>query len=414
MSSAYAIAGVTAVLQGIVEQGLVDHGTNTALGSDATVSAVSPDRVTNDPGLNLFFYQATPNSAWRNECLPVRNSRSERLTNQPLALDLHYLISVNAETDLFSEILLGSVMQTLHEKPFFDRNEIRNLLSPPPLPEVDPILNMLDAAGLADQIEQIQVTPEYLSNEDMSKLWSAVQSNYRPSAAYVTTVVLIEAKRPEISSLPVLRQEISVRPDLIPPTPSLLTVEYPNKQPVVRLSETVVITGYNLNGLNSRAQLLMQSEGIVVDIPISTIESAQRVEFEMPDDTSQLRVGTYQLSLNMDNDDGNSIKSNTLPLTIAPEFSAFNAIRNLDDSVSVSLIIAPEIHDNQSVSLILGQAERPVEEFSGSTNNAEFEFPTIEAGSYWARIRVDGIDSVLIDRSVVPPQFVASQQVVVP
>ena len=414
MSTAYAIAGVTAVLQGIIEQGVTDHGVNTAIGADVTVSAVPPDRVSEEPGLNLFFYQVTPNQGWRNKCLPSRNARSERLTNQPLALDLHYLISANGTSDLFSEILLGSAMQTLHERPFFDRNEVRDLLRPPPLPDVDPILNALDASGLAEQLEQIKVTPEYLSNEDMSKLWSAVQSNYRSSMAYVATVVLIEAEEPARSPLPVLTRGITVRPDLIPPTPTILTIEYFDQQTVAHLGETVVVSGYHLNGPNVRVQLLQQSEELVADFPTSGTATNERIEFTMPVDATIWRSGVYQLSLTMDDNDGNPIESNRVPLIIAPQFSDFSATRNADNSVTITVTVNPEIHDNQSMSFILGQTQQHSEEFTGQTSNASFEFPILPAGDYWARVRVDGIDSILINRGATPPAFHLDQEVTVP
>lgn len=414
MSSAYAIAGVTAVLQGIIERGVVAHGVSTVIGDDVVVSAVSPDRVSEEPGLNLFFYQVTPNMGWRNECLPSRNTRSERITNQPLALDIHYLISANGTGDLFSEILLGSAMQSLHETPFLGRNDVRNFLSPPPLPEVDEILNALDASGVADQLEQIKVTPEYLSNEDMSKLWSAFQSNYRPSAAYVATVVLIEAEQPTRSPLPVLTRGIAVRPDVIPPTPTISTIEYLEQQNVARLGEEVIINGHHLDGPNVRVQLFMQSETLIADFPITGDATNQRITFNLPVDTTTWRSGVYQLSLIMDDESGNAIESNRVSLTIAPQFSGFNATRNGDDSVTVGLTVSPEVHDNQTVSLILGHTQQFSEDFSGQTGTVSFEFPVLPADDYWARIRVDGIDSVLINRGVTPPAFHADQEVAVP
>lgn len=416
MSSAYAIAGATAVLQGIIERGVAAHGVGTAIGDDIVVSALSPDRVNGgEPGLNLFFYQATPNTGWRNEYLPSRNARAEKMTNQPLALNLHYLISANGTSDLYSEILLGSVMQTLHETPFFGRNEVRSLLSPPPLPDVDEILNALDTSGLADQLEQIKITPEYLSNEDMSKLWSAVQSNYRPSVAYVATVVLIEAERPTRSPLPVLTRGIAVRPDLIPPTPTISMIEYVEEQNVARLGEEgIAINGYHIDGPNVRVQLLMQSEALIADFPINEEDATnQRITFNMPIDATTWRCGIYQLNLIMDNDDGNAIESNRVPLIIAPQFSGFNATRNVDDSVTVDLTVSPEVHDNQTVSLILGQTQQFSEAFDGQTSNVRFVFPILPAANYWARIRVDGIDSILINRGVTPPAFHADQQVTV-
>ena len=43
-----------------------------------------------------------------------------------------------------------------------------------------------------------------MSSDEMSKLWSAIQSHYRPSAAYHVSVVLIEGNGPRVSPLPVL------------------------------------------------------------------------------------------------------------------------------------------------------------------------------------------------------------------
>ena len=411
MSTAYAIAGVSAVLQGLLTQGLSDHGVSTAIGVDVDVSALPPDQVDADSRLNVFLYQVTPNLGWRNEGLPSRNVRSERVSNQPMALNLHYLISAHGSDDLFSEILLGSAMQTLHEKPFFDRDAVRALLTPG---DSDPLLKALSDAGLAEQFEQIRITPEYLSSEDMSKLWSAVQSNYRSSTTYMATVVLIEAEQPSVTALPVLMRGITARPSLVPPTPILMTVEYPSQQISAHLGETIVITGFNLNGPNVRAKLQMLSAEQVDDFPLLNAND-ERVEFVLPNDAVVWRAGVYELSLTMDNDDGDPIESNHLTLTIAPRFSGFSAIRNTDDTISVDITINPQVHETQSVSMILGQTQQIAKALTVPvTGDLSFVFPDIPSGNYWARVRVDGIDSLLIDRSATPPEFFSSQEVAVP
>ena len=440
MSTAYAIAAVSYVLQDTLTQGLIDHAVDTALGVNVAVNVKSPDQVDANTQINIFLYQVTPNLGWRNECLPSRNARSERLTNQPLAIDLHYLISVHGSSDLFSEILLGSAMQTLHEKPFFDREAVRDLL---PTPDADPLLNALGNAGIADQLEQITLTPEYLSNEDMSKLWSALQSNYRSSATYVATVVLIKAEKPSVSALPVLTRGITTRPNLLPPTPTLMSVEYTNQQIAAHLSnplpdppETVTINGYNLlgtdgefhtageviaAGLTINARLQMLSAEQVLDIPLLTSSTHEQVVFALPNDPTLLRAGMYSLSLVMNNLAGdNPTESNQLPLTIAPRFSGFTASRDIvDNTLSVDIVINPEVHAEQKISFIIGQNEKFSDDIvlgPGvlTTEDMHFEFPNIPSGNYWARVRVDGIDSLLIDRSKTPPEFVATQQVTVP
>ena len=52
--------------------------------------------------VNLFLHQVTHNPAWRNVDLPsLAADGKTRLTNPPLALDLHYLLTVYA-TDLLA------------------------------------------------------------------------------------------------------------------------------------------------------------------------------------------------------------------------------------------------------------------------------------------------------------------------
>src|ERR1043165_6593396 len=97
MSSALAIASVTAVLRDLLNNGLIDSNISSGIGN-VIVWTLSPDRIditSNDQQsqLNLFLYQVTPNAAWRNAGLPARNANGERISNPPLALNLHCLLT---------------------------------------------------------------------------------------------------------------------------------------------------------------------------------------------------------------------------------------------------------------------------------------------------------------------------------
>src|SRR4030095_303497 len=147
-----------------------------------------------------------PNEGRRHERVPSRDGAGRtRLSNPPLALDLHYLLSAYGSEDLHADILLGYAMQLLHETPVLGRSAITTALTPPPPlgTALPPALQALAECGLADQLEQIKITPEYLNTEEVSKLWTAVQSHYRPTAAYLATVVLIESTLPARAPLPV-------------------------------------------------------------------------------------------------------------------------------------------------------------------------------------------------------------------
>ena len=134
MSSALAIASVTAVLKNLLDNGMIDDHVVGTVGN-VTVTARAPDLIelkdSAPSQLNLFLYQVTPNQGWRNVGMPARNADGDRLTNPPLALDLHYLLTAYAAQDLHSEILLGYGMQLLHETPVFPEHGIRRALGVP-------------------------------------------------------------------------------------------------------------------------------------------------------------------------------------------------------------------------------------------------------------------------------------------
>ena len=100
MSSPLAIGAVSAVLRNLLDNGLIEAGP--AVGGTVNVSAVAPTRSTSTSlrssrDSTCSCYQVTPNPGWRNRALPSRAASSgERLTNAPLALDLHYLLTAYA------------------------------------------------------------------------------------------------------------------------------------------------------------------------------------------------------------------------------------------------------------------------------------------------------------------------------
>src|ERR1051325_1430278 len=112
MSSPLAIAGVTAAIKDLLNDGLLNQDLSAA--GSFTVTSLPPDRIATgeaEPNqLNVFLYQGTPNLGWRNAVLPSRDGGGARLTNAPLALDLHYLITAYGAEDLTAEILLGYAM----------------------------------------------------------------------------------------------------------------------------------------------------------------------------------------------------------------------------------------------------------------------------------------------------------------
>ncbi len=199
MDSALTIASVTAVLKSRIEDGLADRGVSASIGADATVSALAPDRIPvgeeERPRVNLFLYQVTPNSGLRAKG-GQSNGGDGRQPNNALALDLHYLLSAYGAQDFQAEILLGYALQLLHGTPVVKSEAIRTALAAQSSTEdgrvVSPSVAALRASGLPDLIDEVVITPQFLDTESLSRLWSALQTHLRPSAAYRVSLVLIE------------------------------------------------------------------------------------------------------------------------------------------------------------------------------------------------------------------------------
>ena len=429
MSTALAIAGVTAVLRDLLNDGLVNHNISGALGSSVTVSVTAPDRVVPVSGteasqINLFLYLVTPNQGWRNDSLPSRDSSGRlRLTNAPLALDLHYLLSVYSGGDLHAEILLGYAMQLLHEMPVLTRDAIRTALNPSPdvgtaLP---PALRALVDSGLEDQVELIKLTPQYLNTEEMSKLWTAMQSHFRPTAAYTASVVLIEATQPARSPLPVLSRGpidpvsgrdrgVVVNPGLVPSVPMLTAIVPPLHQPVARILDTLDLQGNNLDGATRQVRLVndrFEIDTTIAALPPPATGADTLVQVTLASGLSAtLPVGVYGVSATLVvSGETDPRETNRLTMVLAPQMTNLPLnVNRVGGTASFTVNFRPALRAGQTAVLVLGQDEYlPQPPAAFPATHLDFVIPNAPVASLLARLRIDGIDSPIIDLSADPP-----------
>lgn len=434
MTTAFGIAAVTAVVRDLLDEGIVSHNLSGLLGSTVSVSVLPPDRVVPASGaepsqLNLFLHRVSPNQGWRNEGLPSRDPSGRRVAGPPLAIDLHYLLSAYAGDDLHAEILLGHAMQWLHESPVLTRDAIRAALTPSPPPGT-PLERALQDSGLADQIEMIKITPEYLDTEEMSKLWTATQSHLRPTAAYVATVVLIESIAPVRSPLPVLSRGpvdtitgrdrgVVVTPDLEPPLPTLETIAPAGGQPVARLGETIDLGGHHLDGTMRTVLLGNDRFGIEESVAALASGGGELMQFNIPiASATDFPVGVYRIGASVVRPtETGPRQSNQLAMTLAPEITGLpmNIVRDGAGTATFTINFHPSLRAGQTVMLVLGQQEYAPQPFVPPTTSLQFVIenaPVAPAPGLLARLRIDGIDSPIIDRSVSPPLF-RNQRVVI-
>src|SRR4029450_10954135 len=187
MSNALAIAATTATLRGLLLRGLGIQDV-TVRSLDKARGTIAADQI------NLFLYQTLPDSGWRNMDRPP-SLNPGNTGHPPLPLTLYYLITAYSddEDDTASHRLLGQAMSVLHDHPLLRARETKNATS--------------TTHGLADstqheQVERVRITLQPLTLEEMSKLWSPFQTQYRLSAAYQVSVILIERKKTDVTASP--------------------------------------------------------------------------------------------------------------------------------------------------------------------------------------------------------------------
>jgi hypothetical protein len=191
LSTQRAIAGVTSVLQQVLTDriGAVVDG--------AIVTARPLDKAQPTEGksvLNLFLYQAVTNAALTN--LPMPGTHPGIDDRAPVALDLHYLLTVFGKDDteeapVEGQLLLGAAISALLDQAYLRRGDIRKFAA---------------ETNLDQQLDHIRLTPRSMTLDDVSKLWTAFQAPYRLSTAIEASCVLIETRPPKPTPLPVVRR----------------------------------------------------------------------------------------------------------------------------------------------------------------------------------------------------------------
>ena len=423
MSNSLAIAAVTGVIKSLLNKALSDS--LLSMGSGAKASAVPPDRVLgengNDPArLNLFLYQATENMGWRNVGLPSHNAIGEPLTNPPLALDLHYLLTAYGDKEFVAEALLGLGMQVLHENGTLPRGIINSVLNSALAADEQQDRDFLLAADLARQIELIKICPENLGGEEVWRLWSSLQAKYRLSAAYRVTVVLIEGKKQTRAPLPVLRQGKDDRgPIAIAPPFPFLTGAHSSKSEKfsgVALGEDLILSGDQLDDPTNMARF----EHPLLRQPIELGPVGERLPTQLTvtlpgvatgPAASAWVIGLYRLSLVTRRPNLPAWTTNAVSFALLPAITV-SPLAALRGTVNLTVTCMPRIRDEQNtrVSLLFGMREvqpatlvtpvdpvdpdNPANPINQQPSTITFSVPSVEVGQYVIRLRVDGMDSL--------------------
>jgi hypothetical protein len=328
----------------------------------------------------------------------------------PLSLVLHYLITAYGRdnNDVFGHRLMGRSMSLLHDHPLLGRDEIQTALTD---------------TDLQNQIERIRIILDDMTLDDMSKLWTSFQSQYRLSASYQVSVVLIESARSARTPLPVLTRGeddsgVKSQPDLIPPFPALSSITPPNKQPAAQLGDIdITLEGYHLDGDNVDIRFRHRRLPDPIVVPAESGGTTERITVQIPDVPADWMPGVYIVEVFISKAGEQDRSTNELPLLLAPKVTDItpNPV-TLDASGEAILTITckPEVRPEQRAALLLGDLEFLAEPHTTQTDTLTFQLRGVSAGKQFARLRIDGVDSLLVvDRSATPPVFDSNMEVTI-
>lgn len=423
MSNALSIAAVTATLRSLLDQGLNADVAGTA------VTTRPPDRARNGASgnqVNLFLYHTAVNPAWRNRDIPWRVKPGES-GHTPLPLNLYYLITVysgeneddiDTTTDpnrlLGSHRLLGQAMSILHDHPVLNMAEINAIL--PPDDETD---------YPYDQVENVRITPQPLSMEDISKIWTSFQTQYRLSAAYEVSVVLIESTRPRRSPMPVLRRGPEDRGvnSVLGPFPILETVRRSSGARFgVQLGDAIEVIGQNLGGdvVEVRFTHPLLADAIRLTPGAGSTSTQLNVTLPAHDEgtaVSDWAAGFYAVDVVIQKQAGETKRTtNQVPLSLSPivqDITPNPAARDGSGNVTLTLTCAPQVLPAQQARLLLGEREIQAEPHPMAATTLDFAITDAPVGEFVVRLRLDGVDSLPILLTESGPIFDPDQKVTI-
>jgi len=145
---------------------------------DVTGAAPDAMRSGSDCILSIYLFHVAPDKHHRNVVLPPRapvaapaqsRLRAAVIPFQPLALDLYYLVTAWAGSQYIHEQQAMSIAL----RAFYE----------------NPVLRLLDDAGTV--IEELTVTMELETAEELGRLWQAVATSARLAAVYKVSVVFM-------------------------------------------------------------------------------------------------------------------------------------------------------------------------------------------------------------------------------
>jgi hypothetical protein len=318
-------------------------------------------------------------------------------------------------------------MQLLHETPVLTRAAIRTALAPPtpvlPGGDLPAAMRNLFTSELAEQVELIKVVPQSLSAEEVSRMWTAIKANYRASAFYQASVVLIESRRSTRSALPVRARKVKVVQFKQPVIEEIRSQATPNGpiltgRPILAGNNLVLIgtalkgedTQVNIGGIAvPQGDLALADTQIIAPIPQALTAGVQGVQV-----IQRIDLGEPPLP-------HRGVESNVAAFVLRPQILSPIGVSNLQGtgtnprSATLNIQVSPALGATQRVAVLLNEflpaasppqsgemipnaysfTVSPQTGTSPPAQNITVSISGVKAADYLVRVQVDGAESPL-------------------
>jgi hypothetical protein len=405
VSTYKSIAGVSQSLVNLLGDRMVETAAITVAPPDVQIDQIS------GPRLNIYLYHLSENGFLKNQEIPG-TGHAAVYGHPPLALTLHYIFTAfgntetGADADMQAQFVLGDAMRVVHDFAIISANLLQ---------QKSPGKTILDTS-LLDEFEQIKVTLQPKSLEEISKIWTALpRVNFRRSVTYEVSVVQVESQRPRSIGLPVRLRRVhaftmrSPHIDEVFRQPPLMNI----KAAAASEGETLRLAGHNLRAPNV---------SVLIDGIAATVVAVQDSHIDVVVPTGQFTIGIHSLQvmqpLMLTVIDGqppvqhDGFTSNTVGFQLLPAITGAGVV---GAGGVVTVPVQPAVTSTQERSLLLGDfvilPVAPASPGLPPTTSLKFQLPqspnpTIPSGTYLMRVRVDGAESRLqVDLNPASPTY---------
>ncbi len=132
------------------------------------------DSVPSTARLSLYLYHIEQDPQMNNQ--PMLSQGTTELLMAPQAVQAYYLLTPLLNLEDQNHLMLGRILQTLHDRPFL--NELAGV----------PLGNSQGGGSV-----ELRLSMEQIRLEDISRIWHAMGSDYRLSVAYMMRSLIIDS-----------------------------------------------------------------------------------------------------------------------------------------------------------------------------------------------------------------------------